>query len=255
MSIKGSLFGLPVTAGPSESVTKAIFDNARDGGRGYVCVANVHMVITAHKNDRLRRIMEGAFIVTADGLPLAWMLKKQGMKNAERLTGTDLTLRLCKLAQEEKIPVSFYGGSPDTIRQLHHVIKSKYPELIVTDYISPPLLPDVPVLDVNLVRKIESTGARIVFVGLGCPKQEFWMSEYTSHLSAVLIGVGAAFDFIAGTARRAPLWMQRIGLEWFHRLMTQPQKTWKRYLTTNPLFIWLAFKEMIKLKIRKGVLV
>lgn len=104
-----------------------------------------------------------------------------------------------------------------------------------------------PEVDTDVVSRIRGTGAWIVFVGLGCPKQEFWMAAYRPHLDAVMVGVGAAFDFLAGTSRRAPAWMQRVGLEWFHRLITHPRRTWKRYLLTNPVFLWLVIKEHFKL--------
>jgi N-acetylglucosaminyldiphosphoundecaprenol N-acetyl-beta-D-mannosaminyltransferase len=186
--------------------------------------------------------------VTADGLPLVWVLRQKGYRFAERVTGTDLTLKLCEAAADERMLVYFYGGSPETIKTLKVFIAKRFPDLKVVGYESPPLLPLQPEIDQDVVSRIIKSDARIVFVGLGCPKQEYWMAAYTSHLPAILIGVGAVFDFLAGTCPRAPVWMQKLGLEWFHRLATEPRKTWKRYATTNPLFIWMLIKEYVKRK-------
>jgi N-acetylglucosaminyldiphosphoundecaprenol N-acetyl-beta-D-mannosaminyltransferase len=214
----GRVIGLPVTVGSTENIGKEIVQKSKSGYRGYVCVANVHMVTTARRNEKLRKIMEKSLLVTADGLPLVWVLKQSGFKEAERVTGTDLTLQLCETAADERIPVYFYGGHPVTIKTLKAFIAEKFPDLKVVGYESPPLLPLQTEVDPDVVERINKSGARIVFVGLGCPKQEYWMAAYTSHLPAILIGVGAAFDFLAGTTRRAPEWMQGFGLEWFHRL-------------------------------------
>jgi N-acetylglucosaminyldiphosphoundecaprenol N-acetyl-beta-D-mannosaminyltransferase len=246
------VLGLPVTVGSTENIAEMIAREANRGHAGYVCVANVHMVTTARRNEKLRKIMEKALLVTADGLPLVWMLKQGGFKEAERVTGTDLTLKLCETAAEERIPVYFYGGYPETIKALKTFIAEKFPDLNVVGYESPPLLSLQPELDHDVVSRITNSGARIVFIGLGCPKQEFWMAMHTSSLPAILIGVGAAFDFIAGTVSRAPLWMQKYGLEWLHRLAEDPQKTWKRYTTTNPLFIWMVIKKYVKRKAQRA---
>jgi N-acetylglucosaminyldiphosphoundecaprenol N-acetyl-beta-D-mannosaminyltransferase len=247
----GQVIGLPVTVGSTENIAEMIVREANMGHAGYVCVANVHMVTTARRNEKLRKIMEKSLFVTADGLPLVWVLKQNGFKEAERITGTDLTLKLCETAAEERIPVYFYGGYPETIKTLKAFLTEKFPDLKVAGYESPSLLSLQPELDHDVVSRINKSGAQIVFVGLGCPKQEYWMAEYAPHLSAVLIGVGAAFDFVAGTVNRAPLWMQKRGLEWLHRLAVDPRKTWKRYATTNPLFIWMVIKEYVKRKAQR----
>ena len=236
---------LPVTVGSLDNITEEIIRKSKDGCGGYVCMANVHMVTTATRDPKLHKIMETSLLVPADGLPLVWVLKCNGFKDASRVTGMDLTVRLCEVAQNNKLPVYFYGSMSQTIHGLKNFIKKNFPNLQAI-YESPPFLPLQPEVDQVVVERINKSGARIVFVGLGCPKQEFWMSAYTSYLPAILIGVGAAFDFMAGTVNRAPLWMQKCGLEWLHRLVTEPQKTWKRYATTNPLFIWMVVREYVK---------
>lgn len=242
----GRVIGLPVTVDSTENIAKKIVREANMGRGGYVCVANVHMVITAWRNEKLSKIMEESLFVTADGLPLVWVLKQSGFKEAERVTGTDLALKLCEAAADEGIPVYFYGGYPETIKTLKAFIAKRFLNLKVVGYESPPLLPLQPEIDQDVVFRIIKSGARIVFVGLGCPKQEYWMAAYTSHLPAILIGVGAVFDFLGGTCQRAPVWLQKLGLEWAHRLATQPRRMWKRYAKTNPLFVWLVLREWIK---------
>ncbi len=238
----GRVIDAPVTVGTIDGIAEVLVRNAAARQGCYVCIANVHMVTTAKGDADLRRIMEGATVATADGLPLVWVLRHQGFKRAERVTGTDLTLRLCEEAENRGMPICFYGSSPATIQALQKSISNRFPSLKAL-YESPPLLPMKPVVEPAVIERFNASGARIVFVGLGCPKQEFWMEAYSPHLSAVLIGVGAAFDFIAGTIKRAPQWIQRIGCEWLYRLITDTRKTWKRYATTNPLFVYYLGRE------------
>ena len=172
----GQVIGLPVTVGSTESLAGDVIREAQDGHGGYVCVANVHMVTTARRNAILRKVMEEAFLVTPDGLPLVWSLKQQGIKEAKRVTGTDLTLELCKLAEKLQIPVSFYGSTVETLSALKGQLSDQYPALKVVFYESPSELPLHPVVDSTVVDRINKSGAKIVFVGLGCPKQEYWMA-------------------------------------------------------------------------------
>ena len=149
------------------------------------------------------------------------------------------------LAEKDNMSVYFYGGSIETIERLKIYISQSFPSLNLF-FESPPIFPQNPEVDMDVVSRIKESGARIVFVGLGCPKQEYWMAAYKPYLPSVSIGVGAVFDFLAGTCSRAPVWMQKLGLEWFHRLATQPGRTWKRYAITNPVFVWMVLKEYIK---------
>jgi N-acetylglucosaminyldiphosphoundecaprenol N-acetyl-beta-D-mannosaminyltransferase len=236
---------VPITAGTLKKVTRAIVNVAGEDG-GYVCVANVHMVTIARRNAGLLRVMENAKLVTSDGMPLVWALRQQGFKYAERVAGPDLVGPLCELAAKEGLPIYFFGGTPKTVQALNKVIARRFPALQVAGCEAPPVLPQRPVVDPAVVERINASGARIVFVGLGCPKQEFWMEAYTPHLSAVLIGVGVAFDLTAGTVPRAPLWMQERGLEWLFRLAAEPQRLLRRYLVTNTLFCWYLAVECLQ---------
>lgn len=236
---------IPVSVGRFEDVSGETMRMVKSGQRGYVCVANVHMLTAARTDTRMSEVMERARIVTADGMPLVWVLKLGGFSSAERAAGPDLMIRLCQLAQEESIPVFFFGGRGDTINRLKAKIEEDFPRLRPVGFEAPPMLPDYPPVDEEVVECIKSSGARLVFVGLGCPKQEFWMAEYSKHLPAILIGVGAAFDFLAGTKSRAPVVLQRAGLEWFYRLINEPKRLWKRYLYANTLFLWYLIRDIL----------
>jgi N-acetylglucosaminyldiphosphoundecaprenol N-acetyl-beta-D-mannosaminyltransferase len=240
------VFDLAICNRISADVAQEIISDVRQGRAGYVCAANVHMVVTARVNNQLKKVLNDASIVIPDGLPLVWVSKLKGFKDARRVTGTDLALKICEAAEAAGISVSFYGGSKITIDSLRSFIIERFPLLKVASYESPPMLPERPKVNPELVDRIKSSGAQIVFVGLGCPKQEFWMAAYSPHLPAVLIGVGAAFDFIAGTIKRAPVWMQKSGLEWLYRLLQEPLRLWKRYVFTNTLFVLMVLKEMLK---------
>ncbi|RME56144.1 glycosyltransferase [Candidatus Parcubacteria bacterium] len=244
----GKIIGLPVVGGNLEDISSQIIWLAKQSQKGFVCVANVHMLVEARKDMRLRKVLDQAGLVTSDGMPLVWALKIQGNKHAKRVAGPDLVLELCKKAQKENIPVYFFGSSRETINALEVAIGMRFPNLLVVGYESPSELPQCPRVDFDVLARLRRSGAKIIFVGLGCPKQEYWMYAYSPYLSAQLVGVGAAFDFIAGTLKRAPLWMQKSGLEWFYRLCSEPRRLWRRYLTTNSLFIWYYLIERLGLK-------
>jgi len=241
----GSVIGSSITIGSVNLIADTLVCEANSSNHVHVCIANVHMVVTAKKNESLRSAMEAAAIVSSDGMPLVWELRRQGFKEAQRVSGPDFMLELCKRAQSEMLPVYFYGGSPEVIDAMRGKLEEQFPDLIIAGVEPPPMLPEQPEVDLDVVEKINSSGAKIVFVGLGCPKQELWMHAYSPHIPAVLIGVGAAFDFFAGTVKRAPLWMQECGLEWLFRLCSEPRRLWKRYLVTNSLFIWYSVLERI----------
>lgn len=219
-----------------------------DNKGGYVCLANVHMLVAAARNGELRNIIQKANLVAPDGMPLIWLLKRRGFPEAERIPGTDLTLKVCETAAREGIAVGFYGSTTETLDALRKSLLHRFPQLNITFCESPPLLPEKPEVDRRVVDRLITSGTKIVFVGLGCPKQEFWMAAHSPHVPAVLIGVGAAFDFIAGTIKRAPLWMQKGGLEWFYRLCREPRRLWKRYFLMNTLFFWMVIKQAVSRK-------
>lgn len=211
----------------------------------YVCLCNVHVVITASQDKEVRRIVNGADMATPDGMPVAWVLRWLGFLGQERISGPDLVLRVCRAAAEKRVGVFFYGSTPDTLEKLKANLKIRFPELGIAGAYSPPFRALTSEEDQEVIELINSSVAGIVFVGLGCPKQEMWMAEHKGKINAVMLGVGAAFDFHAGTIKRAPKWMRQAGIEWFHRFLQEPRRLWKRYAVTNSLFIWLILKEFL----------
>jgi len=245
---RGYVLGMRVDATSLKDATHRALAWSKAGESRYVCVANVHMVMEAYDAPDFRRIVNAADLVTPDGMPLVWMLRRLGFPEQERVAGPDLTLRICEAASQEGVPVGFYGGTPEVLESLVTNLKRKYPTLKIAYAYSPPFRPLTPEEDTQVVEEINSSGTRILFVGLGCPKQERWMAAHKGRVQAVMIGVGAAFDFHAGRLPQAPAWMQRAGLEWLFRLLTEPRRLWRRYAKHNPRFVILALMQLLGLR-------
>jgi len=245
VGVWGRVIGLPVAVGDMASVSGEIIRRAQQRQKGYVCVANAHMLVTARREPAFREVVERAPLVVSDGAPLVWQLQRQGFLQARQVRGPDLMLSLCERAAKAGFPVYFYGGDQALIADLLEALPRRAPRLAITGAEAAPMLPPRPEVDGAVVERIRRSGARLVFVGLGCPKQEFWMQAHAPHLDAVLIGVGQAFAVAAGRLPEAPLWMRRRGLEWLFRLASEPKRLWRRYLVTNSLFIAYVLGEMI----------
>jgi N-acetylglucosaminyldiphosphoundecaprenol N-acetyl-beta-D-mannosaminyltransferase len=205
----------------------------------YVCVATVNNVIEAYDDPQYGAIMKDADLVTPDGMPLVWGLRLLGVSAPMRVYGPDLTPIVCRLAAEQGIPVGFYGGEPGVLDELTARLTQRFPGLRVAYRASPPFRPLTPDEEQRTVEDLDRSGVRILFVGLGTPKQERWMAARKSQVNAVMLGVGAAFDFLAGRKRQAPRLVQRLGLEWLYRLAHEPRRLWRRYLHRNPRFVVL----------------
>jgi len=210
----------------------------------YVAIANVHAVMVCHDDPAIRPAVNGADLVTPDGMPLVWMLRLKGARHQERVYGPTLMLHVLGMAALENIPVGFYGSDPETLRGLVSTLTARFPGLRIVYTLSPPFRELTPEEDACYVSEIVASGARILFVGLGCPRQEQWMAAHRGRVPAVMLGVGAAFDFHAGTKKQAPSWMQGLGLEWLFRLAQEPRRLWKRYLWHNPRFVVLALADL-----------
>jgi N-acetylglucosaminyldiphosphoundecaprenol N-acetyl-beta-D-mannosaminyltransferase len=250
MHLSDSSTRLPVLGVSVDAVTFAqaqsrimAWGHARDSR--YVVLANVHVVVTASRETDFGVAVARADMATPDGAPVAWMLGKLGGAAQERVSGPDLTWALLGCCQAEGLPVYFFGSSSATLTALAEKLNAAFPKLIVGGFESPPFRRQTPQEDAESVARINTSGAGLVFVGLGCPKQEFWMQAHRGQINAVMLGVGAAFDFHAGTVSRAPEWMRRNGLEWLHRLATETRRLWRRYLVTNTLFMWGAARQLL----------
>jgi N-acetylglucosaminyldiphosphoundecaprenol N-acetyl-beta-D-mannosaminyltransferase len=212
-----------------------------------VYATSVHGTMEAHDAPEFRTILNRADLITPDGMPLVWMMRLKGIRDQQRTYGPILMLHILEMAAREKIPVGFYGGEPYVLELLTTRLKTMYPGLQIGYAFSPPFRSLANDEAGQIRQAITASGVRILFVGLGCPRQEKWIDAQRTFIPAVMVGVGAAFDFHAGVKRQAPAWMQKIGLEWLFRLLTEPRRLWRRYLLHNPRFVLLAFADLLGL--------
>jgi len=212
----------------------------------YVCITNAHSVVTGSQDPAFGQVLREADMVTPDGAPVAWMMRRQGVAGQQRINGPDLMWRYCEQAAARGESIYLYGGTDETLVLLQKRLAEAFPGLRIAGAVSPPFRKATVDELVRDIEAINASGAGTVWVSLGCPKQEQWMAAQRGKVRAVMIGVGAAFDYHAGTIQRAPLWMQRSGLEWLHRLVSEPRRLWRRYLVTNSLFIWGAAKQLLR---------
>ncbi|MCB5183696.1 WecB/TagA/CpsF family glycosyltransferase [Methylobacillus gramineus] len=211
----------------------------------YVCICNVHSVVSATQSPEFEAIINQADMATPDGAPVAWVIRRKGEPSQERINGPDLMWKYCAHAESTGESIFLYGGMQNTLDILRGKLAQHFPKLKIAGMYSPPFRPLTAKEDQSVINQINQSGAGTVWISLGCPKQEKWMAEHKGKINAVMVGVGAAFDYHAGTIVRAPLWMQKSGLEWLHRLASEPRRLWKRYLVTNSLFIFHILKNSI----------
>lgn len=244
MRTSGSVLGVQIDALSWEAALERMLGWARARESRYVTICNVHVVVSASRDEPYREVINGSDMATPDGAPVAWMLRRLGFANQSRISGPDVMWELCARAANEGLPIYCYGSTANTLGLLETRLRAAFPALRMTME-SPPFRALTDEEDAAAVERINAGGAGIVFVGLGCPKQERWMAEHRGRVNAVMIGVGAAFDFHAGTVQRAPSWMRDNGLEWLHRLASEPRRLWKRYMVTNTLFIAGAARQLL----------
>jgi N-acetylglucosaminyldiphosphoundecaprenol N-acetyl-beta-D-mannosaminyltransferase len=242
------ILGMRVDATSYDDASQRVVHWAREGRSAYVCVATVHMTMETFDSMAFRQVVNGADLVTPDGRPLVWALRSLGVKGTSQVRGTDLTTHVAKLAARESVPIGLYGGTPELLDVFVRVLKTHYPEVRVVCRIAPPFRPLTPEEDEAVIREIITSGARVLFVGIGCPKQEIWMAAHKGRIPAVMLGVGAAFDFHTGRVPQAPRWMQVAGLEWVFRLLIEPRRLWRRYAKHNPRFVGLFLMQLLGLR-------
>ena len=242
-----SILNINVNETSYTHATKQIRDWAKERRSSYVCVANVHVLMEAWDSSDFLETVHTADLVAPDGVPLVWMLRAKGQRTQARVYGPTLMLHILEYAARENVSVGFYGSKPNVLNLLIERMQERYENLNVAFAYSPPFREMSPEEDIAVVEHINRSGTRILFVGLGCPKQEIWMAKHRARVKAVMVGVGAAFDFHAGVKPQAPAWMQAVGLEWLFRLMTEPRRLWKRYLYHNPRFVVLAIADLLGL--------
>lgn len=221
------------------SETIAFLENEIEKLRGsYICVSNVHTTVMAYENEEYRKVQNTAAVALPDGKPLSSYSRKHGFPEAERVTGPDLMGEM--FARDNGLRHYFYGGSPETIAVLEKKLKEKYPHLQIAGMVSPPYRELTKEEDEADIAAMNEAKADIIWIGLGAPKQEKWMYRHKGKVNGVMIGVGAGFDYHAGTIKRAPMWMQKASLEWLYRLLQDPKRLFGRYMKTNFKYLWLT---------------
>lgn len=214
--------------------------------REFVCLRDVHGIMACRQDAELREIHGAAGLVCPDGMPLVWMAHRLGFREVARVCGPDLMLALCAYSLDKNYRHFLYGGAPGVVEELADALRRRFPGLRIVGTHSPPFRPLSEAEDADVVRRINASQADMVWVGLGSPRQERWMAAHVGRLEApVLLGVGAAFDWLAGRKRRAPRWMRRSGLEWLHRLVCEPRRLWRRYVLVTPRFLPLAALQVL----------
>lgn len=209
----------------------------------YICVSNVHTTVTAYEDGAYQNIQNSGAMALPDGAPLALYSKRRGFADAERVTGPDLMLELLKASKKEGYKHFFYGATDETLAAMRAAVERDYPDTCIAGMYAPPFRPLNASEDAAVVSMINQAKPDFIWVGLGAPKQEQWMYAHRGMLCGVSVGVGAAFDYLAGDIKRAPKMMQKLCLEWLYRLLQDPKRLWKRYVTTNLKFIKYIRKE------------
>ena len=243
-----AIFGISINNISQNETIREIDKLIKKGQPSYVVTPNVHHISVLQKDKKFREIYSQADLVLPDSRPLMWAARILGQPIRERVAGSDLLPLLCRTAAQTKHRLFFLGSAPGVAKKAAEILTQKYPGLNIAGTYSPSFgFENNTKENRKIVAFVKQCRPDILFVGVGAPKQEKWIWEHKDELSVpVSIAIGASFDFIVGTVKRAPKWMQEAGLEWFFRLCHEPGRLWKRYFFGNLLFIWLVFKEMMK---------
>ncbi|MNL16188.1 putative N-acetylmannosaminyltransferase [compost metagenome] len=234
----------PVSALTLRHQLETILSWATNRESRYVCVANVHMLMEAHWAPDFRSVLESADLVAPDGMPLVWMMRRLGSKSQDRVAGMDLTTGVLAGAEKSGLPVYFLGGTDAVLASIRNRLKRDYPNLKIAGMEAPPFRALNSEEENELINRIKHSDCAILFVALGCPKQERWMAKNSHLLGCVMVGVGGVFPVYAGLQKRAPRWIRQAGLEWLFRLAQEPNRLWGRYWRTNLPFIFLAIRQL-----------
>ncbi len=239
------IFNFPISVGKYDDYIEYIMESASTGRSQYIYVANVHMVVEAFWNKSFSEKVRQAGLVTPDGKPLTWALRLLHGIKQDRVAGMDILPALLKQSEKSQTPVYIYGGTETLLSRTRHYLDRNYPNLCIKGLYSPPFRDLTPDEEDRIIDQINGSGAKLVFVVLGCPKQEQWMANMAGRINAVMIGIGGALPVLIGMQKRAPKWMQQAGLEWFFRLLQEPRRLFKRYFVTNSVFLYLLSRELV----------
>ena len=248
MHRREDILGVRVSVLSMDDVLKTIDEWIAHGDRNYICTADVHALMECQDEPDVQRAYNGAAMVTPDGMPLVWLLQVKGHRLATRVCGPDLMPAVLAHSEARGYRHFFYGSSDSTLAQLQQQLKRRYPRARIAGAYSPPFRPLTAVEEADINRVINAAKPDIVWVGLGAPKQDRWMAAHRAALDAsALIGVGAAFDMLAGTVRRAPPILRQAGFEWMFRIVQEPGRLWRRYFTSNSRFAMMLIGETMRL--------
>jgi N-acetylglucosaminyldiphosphoundecaprenol N-acetyl-beta-D-mannosaminyltransferase len=250
-----SILNIPLANLDYAGVVEKIIHWSRSGQHRYIGVCNVHSTTSAAWTPGLLKALVEADLNTADGMPLVWMQRLMGYKGASRVYGPTLMLETLKIAVPLGLRIAFYGGHPERLPVLLRNLRECFPEINIVESISPPFRELSEEEDQAFTRRLNEARPDIVWVGIGCPKQEKWMHAHRSRIPGVMVGVGAAFDFHAGAVAQAPTYLQRLGLEWAYRFYREPRRLYRRYLVTNPVFIGRAILQLWNRYVGRGTFI
>jgi len=238
--------GILVDALDMHTALSRVHQLLRGKSNAYICVAGVHGVMEAHRNADLFRVYRDAAVTVPDGMPLVWLGRMQGHANMERVAGPDLMLEIFRNPQFAGVRHFLYGGDIGVAEELKTNLQARFPWTNIVGTFTPPFRELDKGEEQDVITTINSLSPNIVWIGIGCPRQELFMARYVQLLNTrLMIGVGAAFDYHTGRIRDAPDWVKHAGLQWFHRLMQDPRRLWRRYLRNNPAFLWHIGRQMI----------
>lgn len=237
------ILGTDINVTDMEQTVQYLSHNLDELRGKYICVSNVHTTVMAYRDKDYRKVQNQAAMALPDGKPLSIVSKRRGYKEAKRVPGPDLMPEIFRISREKGYRHYFYGSTEETLEKLRIKLKEKYPYLKIAGAYAPPFRPLSKEEDNQMIHRINEAKPDFIWVGLGAPKQEIWMNAHMDQVSGIMIGVGAAFDFSAGTVKRAPKWMQELCLEWLYRILQDPVRLIPRYFGTNLSFLWNVSRE------------
>ncbi|MEM6802785.1 MAG: WecB/TagA/CpsF family glycosyltransferase [Bacteroidota bacterium] len=240
------LLASPVNAGSFSQFTEKICSLAKKKHSSYVCFANVHMLVEAYEDPQFNQVLKGANLVAPDGVPLCKLMKWKYKEEQDRVAGMDMVPILFEEAEKRDLSVFLYGDTEELLEELEAQLLRDFPGLTIAGAYSPPFRSLTVEEDQEIVNRINASGSQLLFVALGCPKQEKWMAAHHGQVEATMLGIGNAFRTYLGKEKRAPQWMRKFALEWLYRLLQNPKRLWKRYFLTNGKFIYLTLTRSFK---------
>jgi len=243
-----NIIGTYVDVTSPDKAIAQIWQWAHKGDSRQCTYTTVHVCMEGHKNKWYQDIINNSDFVIPDGQILAWLQKLYGQKDAQRTTEPDTMAMMLDKANTDKMPIGLYGCSEEQLKELVEFITTRYPNINLVYHFSPPFRALTQEEDEKVIADINDSQCRILFVALGCPKQEKWISEHIGKVNSVMLSVGVSFNFISGKNKRAPKWIQSIGLEWLHRFFCEPKRLAYRYWVLNPWFLWLSFLQLTGLR-------